>query len=197
MNYQDLKVIWDQQTEAPLFTIDQDALMASVNEKCAAIEKSLKWNEAILIPGALFCGIALSLQALVTRDPSWISFLVGIIMLIKGVYTWVLCRQRADQERAYEKAVVASIEKAIFQNRHMATLLRRWLFFFHIPAALFAVIGLVFFPAGMTPWMWILFVAIAIYSTWRTPRDLREIYGKEQHELEAIRTRLLEIESRD
>lgn len=194
MDYNDLKLIWDEQAERPLFTIDHEALLSSVEEKCNAIDKSLKWNERIIIPACLFSGSALSLQLFISREPSWISFGVGIIMLLEALYTWILLRTRKQGERAYEEAVVPSLEKAIFQSEHLATLLKNWLIFFHIPAGILGIAALLFFPEGRTAWMWGVFVLMVAYSIWDTPRYLRHTYRAEQKNLHAIRTRLLEAD---
>ena len=73
-------------------------------------------------------------------------------------------------------------------------MLQRWLVFFHIPAALLALFGLLFFPDGMTPWIWALFIGIVFYSIWDTPRYLRGVVSKEREELDAIRSCLLETD---
>ena len=193
MKYQDLQLIWDQQAKHRIFTIDHDIVVTSVEEKCLSIEKGINWTEKALIIGSFIAGIPLTLEPFISRDMNWASFTVGIIFVIKGLFTWTLFRKRKQQERAYEQAVIPSIEKALFQNSHTATILKRWLVFFHIPAAIIAVIGLLFFPDGMTPWMWILFIGIVVYSIWDTPRYIRTKCQKEEKELSAIRSQLLEI----
>ena len=60
--------------------------------------------------------------------------------------------------------------------------------------AIIGLIGLLFFPIGLTSWMWVLFILVVSYSIWSTPRYLRDHYAREQKELKTIRERLLEIE---
>lgn len=192
MNYENLKVIWDTQSDQPLFTVEREAVLASVQGKCASIEKGVRLTERILIPCALFAGIPLVLQLFIDSEPSWISFGVGLLFVVKAIFTWILLKKRQQRERSYGEAIVPSIEKAMLQNKHLAIMLKRWLIFFHLPAAVLALIGLIYFPTDDSSWMWILFVAVVAYSLYDTPRYLRNTYTKEQKNLEAIRSRLLE-----
>ncbi|MEM9283615.1 MAG: hypothetical protein AAGA96_17475 [Verrucomicrobiota bacterium] len=192
MNYTDLKIIWDQQTDQPLFTVDHDSILASVMDRCNVIDSGIKWFDRYIIPVSLFAGIPLILQFFIDSEPSWPSLCVGILFVMKAIFTWTLLRTRKKQERTYEEAVIPCIDKALLQNKHVATLLKRHLAFFHLPAALIGLIGILFYPTGQTPWIWIFFVVIIAYSIWDTPRYLRIKLAKERQALQAIRSRLLE-----
>ena len=147
MNFEDLKVIWDQQNEQPLYVIDQHALHASVQKRTAEIDKSVEVFEYVMMGVLLFvAAMAAGKRLLTSSDLDWLDWVtVGLTIIVAVVAVASLARarrQRLRQELAFESTIVGNVDKAIFQLDYQFAKFKTFHHWFALPMALILILRL-------------------------------------------------------
>ncbi|WOO42819.1 hypothetical protein [Rubellicoccus peritrichatus] len=194
MNYEELKIIWDSQKEETVYMIDNDALLKSVKHKNASVSRLVICFEITAIIVAFSTAIILSIDA--WRENGGLDeYIVAAICLAVGIYACFQRKRRKSSEPDFDQSMFGLIEKTLSQIDYHVKSLRTFLWCFHLPIALVAGIGLTVYSNTRTPLIWIGVMLICAFSYWSTQRDIRKKFLPEKRNLEALRDKLLNVES--
>lgn len=147
MKIEDLRVIWDQQNEQPLYVLDQDALHASVRTRTTGIDQSVGIFERVMMGVLLFvAAMAAGKRLLTSNDLDWLDWTtVGLTIIVAIVASVSLAgarRKRLTQEIAFESTIVGDVDKAIFQLDYLFARFKTFHHWFALPMALILILRL-------------------------------------------------------
>ena len=60
MEFEDMKVIWDSQSDEPLYAVDEDGLQAMLRKKAQEFKRLVFWQEAQTYGSSLFVVVIIS-----------------------------------------------------------------------------------------------------------------------------------------
>ncbi|MEM9367084.1 MAG: hypothetical protein AAGD07_13905 [Planctomycetota bacterium] len=147
MDIEDLKVVWDQQNDQPLYVVDPDALHASVEKRTARIDEAVGVYEFVMIGVLLFVGGMSAGKRLVTSSVldwlDWVTIVLTVLVAVASAGMLFRQRQRRlHQERDFESTMIGDVDRAIFQLDLQASRLKSFHYWFALPMALVLILRL-------------------------------------------------------
>ena len=147
MKIEDLRVIWDQQNEQPLYVLDQDALNASIRKRTTGIDQSVGIFEYVMM-GVLFfvAAMAAGKRLLTSKELDWLDWTTVVLTIMVAVVAIVSLararRRRLTQEVDFESSIVGDVDKAISQLDYLFARFKTFHHWFALPMALILVLRL-------------------------------------------------------
>ncbi len=194
MNYEELKLVWDSQNEEPVFALDRQALLETVERQTGSIARYVKSFEISMILVAFAVAIILPIDAWREGDGSH-QYFIGAICLAAGLYAWTGRQNRRRREIAFDESIRGVIEKSLAQIEYHEKRQVIYLWLFHLPIALAAGIGLTLYSNTRIPWVWGCVILVCLVSYWGTQRDIKRNLRPQKRNLKALREKLGGIES--
>ncbi len=193
MNFDDLKLVWDAQKEEPVFALDQEAVLKTVERQNHSISRYVEHFEIMMILAAFAVAVILPLDAWREGDGAH-QYLIGAICLAAGIYAWLARRNRRRFEVKFDQSISGVVEKSLTQIEYHERSLKNYLWLFHLPIALAAGIGLTVYSNTRIPWIWGSVIVICLLSYWGTRRDIKRNLLPRKKSLRALQSKLGEIE---
>ncbi len=201
MDFEEMKVIWDSQTEQPLYVLDQEALHNAVRRKGRCIEKSVKGFEGVMI-GILLVVAVVLVGKRVLSEPAWttpmvigaaLTLLVAIVAAINLALTRA---RRLKGEQVYDQSLLGDLDRAISRVDYQVARLRNSHSWFLVPLA--AMTGLNFMARGVSlaelfgsrVWIWPLFLASLVIYYAAIRFEIRRVHQPRKRSLVALREKL-------
>ncbi len=211
MNFDQLKVIWDTETQESHYAIDQQALHGLLREKSEKLQRFIYWQVfqtyasssfvilvIVAILGAIFGGFLRELPsrwdvgALFVAATGWVYF-------AGSVYFSRQRQRRRQREAGYTASMRDELERDIEQvNFEIETRRHLWLGFLPPYVGAFLFTGVVFRLSGTPEWGLIpfgCFMAVAyVFETRSQQKIVRDDLEERKRELLSLRETLLSSE---
>lgn len=147
MDLDDLRVIWDKQTDQPLYVLDQQALHDNVRKRVAKINKSVDVFEFVMMGVLVFVGfMAISKRFLTSETLDLIDWwvMVTIVVVVVIAVFWIAKTRvrRFRLEGDFPATIAGDLDKAIFQLNYQGSRLKLFHFWFALPMALIMTLNL-------------------------------------------------------
>jgi hypothetical protein len=194
MNFEQMKVLWDEQDQKPLFAVDETALYAGIRRGARKFQHMIVFSHASIV--ATWCALAaLFLVAPLSGGEHLHRIASAVILLmLAGIQGAGLLRRRRG-ETAFEASVRGELERAIWRIDHDV----RWarsLRIGAVPLFLLAIsIDLVF---QWTPTYALTLagaVALVAGASWALEWEVRSEYLPKKRRYEAIHSKLVASEN--
>lgn len=209
MNFEDLKVIWDSQSEQPLYAVDQKSLQTMLNQKTQKFNRMIRWQviqsygSSLFVVGIIALFMAAYYNGLFEKIKDQKMTQWDTIALFSGAACWlyfagsifVRRRKQEQNEPKHSRNLREEIERDIhrvdgeIQGRknvrlafippHIGGFLFIWVFF--------KTMGIP--PWGVLPYLVIAIIGFVFESRCQDQLVERELIPRKQ-ELESLRNKL-------
>ncbi len=193
MNFEQMKVIWDAQSQRPLYAVDEAALHAGIRSVSRRFQHLVVLSHAAV--AATWVALAAFYLAAPLMDGEHLHRLGSAALLLSiaaGQLVALARRRRGETE--FDESVRGELERAIWRIDHdvgWARSLRRG----YVPLFLLAIsIDLAFRLTPAIAVVWAGTVALVVGASWALDGEIRSVYLPRKRRYETIRATLVEAE---
>ncbi len=192
MDLDAMKVIWDTQTDAPLYAINEQTLRRTIQGKARRFKRLVLFFEAIML--VVMLGLGGYYLAYPFLAGTHIHRLVaGLISLGAATYFFLGIRHRWRQEMSFPNTLLGDLDRALWQVRyHIARSLHiRWSLI--APMCLAVSIDAVFAIDSLAR-LGVLaaFLGLMGVATWGIRYEIACLYAPRERHLTNLRTNLVD-----
>ncbi|MDA7915935.1 hypothetical protein N9B94_01720 [Verrucomicrobia bacterium] len=189
MKFDELKVIWDSQTNEPLYAIDHDAMHQSIRREGKDIQKVLTIFEAMSMLILFTLGIVIGSEPFF-EGHDYHQYIDATVYIAIGSYLAMEFRRRRREGAAFDDSLLGDLDRAIF---HVNTQIRRFSifpFFVVGPMAILCLAKLPMYYASKPMWLWPM-MALCFFGTWHALRnDVKKTHIPRKESLIALREKI-------
>lgn len=188
MEFKEIKKIWDDQNQQPLYAINEAALHNRIREKQRGAEHISNFTELFIIIVNIAAPVIILISTFIKNSENiYIYVLVGLMIVTAG-FVFAGRLQRKRRENAFDQSMLGDLDHAIANAAFQVMLsqIMRWSI---LPVGTLTVLAL---------WqnqiqIWILFLILLFFGfTWLAGRWEHQMYVRKKRELKVLRTRLTE-----
>lgn len=187
MDFDDMKMIWDTQNDAPLYAIDEAALHANVRRKARGFKRIVLSFEFLMTGTALFL-VVLFLRDPILHGASYDQVLSAALILGAAAYFFVGIWRRKRGETAFPATLLGDLDRALWQvEYHMArSRAIRWSFIVPMCLAL-TIDALIPFEGQVLFTLLLPFYIFMGAAAWGVEYEIRCWYLPKHRKLTALR----------
>ncbi|CAN5457319.1 hypothetical protein BH23BAC3_BH23BAC3_25540 [soil metagenome] len=184
MEFEELKRIWDQQNDEPIYAINEDALHNRIRAKKNSAGQTTNFSELLL----LFANIAAGFFILITNKGNIYLYLLAGLMLATAAFIIVGRVQRKRREKSFDRSMLGELNHGIATATYQVrlSLIMRW---YALPVGILTALALWQSQTSI----WISFLVLLFFGfAWFAGGWEHRIYINKKHELEMLRNKLAE-----
>lgn len=142
MEFKDMQVIWNSETQEKLFAINETAMYEAIKHKSQSIDQSLQKSEWIAVGVNLLVGLMLTIDGLRDGDHTY-QYVLPLMYL--GFFIVGLLRRKTRQQKQmqFDKTMVGEVDKAIWQVDYLIKQARSMMVWYLLPLTVVTVILMV------------------------------------------------------
>ena len=131
MEFEEMKKIWDNQTNQPMYAIDQDALQQRVSKRKNKAKNIASYTEKALAGALGLSGLAIVAVNVFTGKYEVTSLIMAVLMLAMATYVMVNRSKRLKWNNTFDNSILGELEEAIAHANYQVRLSQsgRWFFF--------------------------------------------------------------------
>lgn len=215
MNFEELQVVWDSQSKAPLYVLPEASLHELVRQRRDEERRRTAVRHALESIVNAVAGVVTLVVAgcLAWGEPAWLAtfswvkapaspwdaaalFLAGCAWLLCAAYMWNARRRQIRREDSLTEPIRGDLERALAHIAFQIRIARGIVWWGLIPAWLAAgLFVLVLFRLKQTPaWAYwviaLLMVGTFVAIQWWQHFAIRRFYEPRRRELESLRAKL-------
>lgn len=189
MEFDEMKKIWDTQSNAPLYTFSEQALHKRIEAKKNQGQHITNFSELLWIIGNLAGGSVIVAVNFSGSRQSVSMYGLAAWMLATAVYMVVIRARRLKAESRFDRSLRGDLSYALSVATHQVRIsqLGRWNI---LPIGIFVMLGV--WDNGKSLWwltgLVIFSLAVIYFSGWE-----HNFYKRRKHELETLRLKLEEV----
>ncbi len=192
MEFDEMKVIWDNQNNEKLYAVNEDALYTQIKNKGRSVNRLMNFVEMMMIAVNFGVGLVLFADAW-TDGGSEFRYVMPILYILFSFYGLYRRITRRQEEVRFDQTIIGELDKAIWQIDYLIAQGRSIIFWYVLPLALaFSVVmildGKLLWAIGISA---MLFFASYFGAGWET----RKWYLPKKKDLESLREMLLAVPS--
>lgn len=186
MEFDDMKKIWDTQTNEPLYVLNEAALHNRIRAKKRKARSISNVSELMAIVVNTGAGVFLMIDNMYKTTPNLYLYLLAAWMLFTAAYCVILRARRMRSNLKFDRSVLGDLDVAIATAGYQVRLsdLLRWNI---IPTAMLIILAL--WSADKSIGLIIAFV-IFFAITWYASGWEHNYYKRRKGELEQLRSLL-------
>jgi len=142
MEFEEMQVIWDSQTEQPMYAIDADAMHRTVKRKARKVARSINLNEIGMMVICVLVAIDLSLDPLLEQIDYHQLFGSAVMLCVAG---WMLMKRlaRLKMSSQFDSTMTGDLDRAIAESKAQLLLARTFHLWFMLPAASIMLVSII------------------------------------------------------
>jgi hypothetical protein len=186
MEFEEMKKIWDDQTQSPLFVINEHALHNRVLTKKSQAGHIAGFSEVLAIfVNLVGGGVVLGMNLLSKNINTWLNAMAGW-MFVTAIYVIVNRVKRISAEGTFDRSIAGDLDHAIKTATYQVrfSYMMRWNI---LPIAILLLCGM--WESGKSVWLvagLVIFMAVTFYASgWE-----HNFYERRKQELETLRGKL-------
>jgi len=187
MNFEELQVIWNSQSNENMYTINESTLHNYIKRKGKSINYKVNIQEFVLIGVNLFAGIELVIGALVAgiRSPQSI---LAVFYLAFAVYGLVRRLGRRKKEKPFDHTMLGELDKAIWQIDYLMQQGQNIIIWYMLPLTLIFGVMSIFTVRLFKAFELFLLLTPVTYLVHRW--EFKKLHLPKKHNLELLREKL-------
>jgi hypothetical protein len=188
MDFEEMKTIWNNQDNEPVYVIDKVALHNRILAKKNAARRLINLGELISTFANLVPGLFIIAMNLLNKDDNIYMYILAAWMIASSLAVLLFRIRRKKAARRYDRSMLGDLDYAIATATYQVQLSRlmRWNI---LPIAILTALGV--WDGGKSFWLAagiILFFVLANYASgWE-----HRFYEKKKRELEVMRGKMEE-----
>jgi len=201
MNFEDLKVIWDDETSQPSYTFDADALHRIVLKKAQRFRNNILFRDylEISIAAILFVQFLRGAIRSASDDGSPFSLMTMALVLMTlgvafvGIFLFIGRQRQKERDSAFEQSIEGSLRKLLSNVNYQIRLLRNvgwWYLFPLVPGMVLFLVATVGESALDTWSRGLFFAGVFGFIYWLNQRGIRKHLIPQKQDLETLLSKL-------
>ena len=151
MDFDQLKIIWDEQRAERLYAFDEAAFQRQIAERCKTTRKRSDCSDAGLIAIYLLVGLALFAQPLVSGS-GYHKLFGSVVFLGLAAYVWLRRKSQLKRESRFDESISGLLARALARQRSHVRLMRSMVVWVGLPYTLFVGVNFYFQDFGQSLW---------------------------------------------
>lgn len=191
MEFDEMKKIWNTQTNEAMYAIDEDALHNRVISKRKKAARNASKMEGILIFSLLFASGIIWSAMIYKSNYELPSLVLACIMLLVAGAIFLGRRKRMSWQNGFENTMLGDIDQAIANASYQVALSKssRWLY---LTVSVFAVLSV--FNEANDWWKGLLVTLFFIVGYFAARWEHKTFYVSQKRNLESMRNKLLQFQ---
>ena len=187
MKFEDLKTIWDDQNDEALYTINEEALYAQIQQKSKSVNHKLNVYEWLMFLGNLIIGLVLFVDALRDNGQPY-EYVLPALYIAFSIGTLILRKVRQKEEVQFELTMMGELDKAIWQINYLIKRGRTMMFWYVLPFTFVLTVTLLLNSKPL--WALGMIVILIPLSYFSGRWEINKWYMPQKRELESLREEL-------
>ncbi len=187
MEFEELQTIWNSQNDKNLYTIDEEALYARIQQKSKSVNHKLNVYEGLMFLGNLIIGIVLFIDAFLGNGQPY-EYVLPALYIIFSISILILRKVRQKEEVQFDHTIMGELDKAIWQIDHLIKRGRSMMIWYILPLTLVLTITLLLNSKPL--WALGMLVILIPFSYYGGRWEINKWYMPKKRELESLRTEL-------
>jgi hypothetical protein len=191
MEFDEMKKIWDTQSNVAMYAIDEEALHNRVISKRNKAARNASKMEGILIFSLLFASGIIWSSMIFKANYELPSLVLSGIMLVVAGAIFLGRRKRMSWQNGFENTMLGDIDQAIANASYQVALSKssRWLY---LTVSVFAVLSV--FNEASEWWKGLLVTLFFIVGYFAARWEHKTFYVSQKRSLETVRKKLLQFQ---
>jgi hypothetical protein len=190
MEFEEMKRIWDQQNDEPLYAINEKALHRSIKSKKKRAARLTNANDFGLILINIITAIVYSFISIVGETPTIYDYLIVVALLFANGYVWFGRMRRKKHEQTFARTMLGDLDHAISSVTYELNRSKNMVWWFVLPSMILIFLNMS--QNDVSVWKWVgiasAFVLSALLILW----DYEHCQKPKKRRLEALRKKLAE-----
>jgi hypothetical protein len=189
MEFEEMQVIWDSQTEQPMYALDVDAMHRKIKRKARKIERSINLNEIGLMVICIFTALEL-LREPVLEQTDYHHIFGSAVMLCVAVWMLVKRLARLKMHTQFDSTLTGDLDRAIAESKAHLLLARTFHLWFLLPAASIMLVSFIAKSENRNPVVVLGLSLSMVLAIGVVHLGIRCVHNPEQRDLQALRDTL-------
>jgi hypothetical protein len=189
MKFEDMKKIWDEQSQQHLYVIDENALQKSIQIKKNGASRFINKMEWFMILANLVAGGMIITMNFIKHPGDYYANLLGIAMIGAAIYVYLRRLQRLRNENRFNRTMLGDLEHAISNATYRARLSYTMLMYF-VMVTLLIILNAIHEEKSLAQILLLTAFCVIIWLLGRWEHRSWHLANKKR--LEAMREKLIE-----
>lgn len=194
MELDEMKKIWDEQNQEPLYAINEAALYRSIQSKKKGASRLTNFNDFGLVAVCIITAIVYVFIAIINETPSIYDYLIIIALMFIAGYIWTGRMQRKKKERRFDRTMLGDLDHAIASVKYEVKRSRTMPWWFLLPLAILVVLNMST-AEDISLWKWLGISAGFVLSYLLFRWEYRYRQKPKEKRLRALRDKLMKEET--
>jgi len=191
MEFEEMKRIWDQQNDEPLYAINEAALHRSIKSRKERASRSNNINDFGLTAICIATAIIYSIRFIVNTTPTIFNYLMVIGLLFIIGYIWYGRIRRKKQEQFFGHTMLGDLNHTIASLQYKTNRSKNMVWWFVVPLAILTMLNM--WQIDVSLWEWLGVGAAFILSALLMRWEYNRCNKPRLRNLEALRDKLTDM----
>lgn len=193
MEFEEMKKIWDEQNQQPLYAINEEALHNRIRSKKQSAKKISNFSEIFLIIANIAATAIILITSFIKDSGNVYIYVLAGLMVVTAAYVLGGRLKRKKRGNTFDESMLGNLDHAIsnatFQVR--LSLIMRW---YILPVGALTILAL---WQNQTQ-IWLLFLILLFFGiAWFAGGWEHRVYVRKKRELETLHAKLTEESNGD
>jgi hypothetical protein len=152
MDFKDLQKVWNQQTNEPMYIIDQQALYRQIQHRAKQADRIAQTNEW----GMMVIAVLTSVLLLWIGKDTTYQIIASVTMLGTGVYVFWQRRLRLASLNRQPHSILEELDQAIANANYLVRFAQTFAYWFLLPTAAVTIFRMAQKEVDIWCWLFIL-----------------------------------------
>lgn len=122
MEFDEMKKIWDTQSNQTMYAIDETALRNKVSQKQKKAARIASRSESIMIKALIFSTLVILGASIYKSEYDVMPLVLSGVMLVVALFIFMRRRERLSLQNSFENSILGEIELAITNAEYQVRL---------------------------------------------------------------------------
>lgn len=190
MEFDEIKKIWDEQNQEPLYAINETALHRSIKSRKNRAARLNNLNDIGLIAIGIITAIIYSFLSIINETPTVYDYLIVAACLFITGYIWISRVRRKKQEQTFPRTMLGDLDHAIANVSYEAKRSKNMVWWYILPLAILVMLNMSLGQGDVSVWKWVIIAAAFVLSALLMRWEYNCRQKPRQQKLEALREKL-------
>jgi hypothetical protein len=189
MEFEEMRKIWDTQTEEPIYVLNEKALHNRIISKKNRVNWLANVNEIGLIAIAVLTSTYLVFKLSGTNN--LYAYLPAIALLMTGIYVTARRLKRKSKVNQYDQSLLGTIDHAISNANYLVNFAKTFVYWYILPIAIPSLFNMIM-KEHVPLWTWVIIPTSFIVSYLLVNWELNRYHIPRKRALEDLKNKLIQ-----
>ena len=189
MNLEEMKKIWNSETQETLYAIDQEGMSKIVNRKRAKTLKRVSLVENLVMWMNIILPTGLVILTIVANKPKASVYIMSTFMFLTAAYIGYFRNKRLNSYKNWGKSMLDTLEEAIHNASYQARLSKTILVWYLLGIAIISISMLI--AEGKPLWLISIMLGFFVLAFFVGKWEQRAFHDRYRDELISLKEKLV------